>query len=255
MMRPGGRIAYTVQGSGPLVLCVPGMGDLRTVYRFLAPALVAAGHRVAVMDLRGHGDSDAGFEAFDDEALAADVEALLGELGPGVVVGNSMGAAAGVIVAADRPELVEKLVLIGPFVRNPKNAAVMAPLMRVLMLRPWGPAAWRSYLRLAYPGRKPEGFAEHMAAISASLRRPEYWKAFVRTTGTTHAPAEARLGGVRAPALVVMGEKDPDFSPAAEAEFIRGRIGAQVLMVPGAGHYPQAQRADLVSPAVVSFLA
>ena len=35
------------------------MGDLRSVYRFLAPELVGAGYRVATMDLRGHGDSDA----------------------------------------------------------------------------------------------------------------------------------------------------------------------------------------------------
>ena len=241
LARPGGRIAYTVDGSGPLVVCVPGMGDLRAVYRFLAPALVEAGHRVAVMDLRGHGDSDTSFEAYDNEALATDIAALLGELGPGVVVGNSMGAGAAVITSADHPELVEKLVLTGPFVRNPKNAAMMAPLMRALLLRPWGRAAWRTYWKSLYPGRKPEGFGEHQAAIEASLSRPEYWKAFVRTSRTTHAPAEARLGDVRAPALVVMGSKDPDFGdPAAEAEFIAEAIGAQVLMVPGAGHYPQA---------------
>ena len=44
--RGEGRIAYDVQGSGPLVVCAPGMGDLRSVYRFFAPALVAAGYRV-----------------------------------------------------------------------------------------------------------------------------------------------------------------------------------------------------------------
>jgi Na+/H+-translocating membrane pyrophosphatase len=41
--RSGGRIAYDVTGEGPLVVCAPGMGDVRAVYRFLAPALVAAG--------------------------------------------------------------------------------------------------------------------------------------------------------------------------------------------------------------------
>ena len=40
------------------------MGDLRSVYRFLAPALVEARYRVATMDLRGHGDSDATFERY-----------------------------------------------------------------------------------------------------------------------------------------------------------------------------------------------
>lgn len=41
---PEGRIAYDVQGDGPLVVLVPGMGELRTSYRFLVPALVDAGY-------------------------------------------------------------------------------------------------------------------------------------------------------------------------------------------------------------------
>lgn len=74
--RGEGRIAYEVQGDGPLVVCVPGMGDLRAAYRFLAPALIDAGYRVAVMDLRGHGDSDDGFSSYDDAATAGDMLAL-----------------------------------------------------------------------------------------------------------------------------------------------------------------------------------
>jgi alpha-beta hydrolase superfamily lysophospholipase len=56
--RPEGRIGYDVGGEGPLVVLVPGMGDLRSAYRFLAPALRKEGFRVACTDLRGHGDSD-----------------------------------------------------------------------------------------------------------------------------------------------------------------------------------------------------
>ncbi len=42
--RPEGRLAYDVTGtSGPLLICVPGMGELRQSYRLLAPLLVGAG--------------------------------------------------------------------------------------------------------------------------------------------------------------------------------------------------------------------
>src|SRR4051812_49552667 len=93
--RPQGRIGYDVAGSGPLVVCVPGMGDLRSTYRHTVPALVAAGFRVATMDLRGHGDSDATFDSYDDVAAGTDVIALIEHLGgPAVVLGNSMGASA-----------------------------------------------------------------------------------------------------------------------------------------------------------------
>ncbi len=50
-------------------MLVPGMGDLRAGYRFLAPALRAAGYRVACTDLRGHGDSDATFASRDGRTM------------------------------------------------------------------------------------------------------------------------------------------------------------------------------------------
>src|SRR5580700_6375761 len=72
---PDGRIGYDAAGTGPLIVLVPGMGDLRAGYRFLAPALRAAGYRVACTDLRGHGDSDATFPSYGDEETAGDVRA------------------------------------------------------------------------------------------------------------------------------------------------------------------------------------
>jgi pimeloyl-ACP methyl ester carboxylesterase len=53
-----------------------------------------------------------------------------------------------------------------------------------------------------------------------------------------------------------MGERDPDFpDPAAEARLIAGRLNAEVVIVPGAGHYPQAEYPEVVTPAVLAFLA
>src|ERR1700678_2992754 len=77
--RPEGRIAYEVAGEGPLVVLLPGMGDLRAGYRFLAPALEEAGYRVALTDLRGHGDSDTTFASYGDVETAEDVIALIVE--------------------------------------------------------------------------------------------------------------------------------------------------------------------------------
>src|ERR1700724_4813160 len=111
---PEGRVAYDVDGAGPLVVLVPGMGDLRGAYRFLAPPLRETGYRVACTDLRGHGDSDATFASYGDVETAGDVTALIEELGgPATVVGNSMGAAAATLVAAERPDLGAGLVLGG----------------------------------------------------------------------------------------------------------------------------------------------
>jgi pimeloyl-ACP methyl ester carboxylesterase len=248
-----GRIGYELHGEGPLVVCVPGMGDLRSNYRFTVPALVQAGFTVATMDLRGHGDSDASFTSYDDVAAGTDILALVEHLGgPAVIVGNSMGAGAAVWAAAERPDAIAGLVLIGPFVRNPSGNALLGLMFRLLLVRPWGPAMWRSYYRGLYPGRPPADLGEHQRRQMTSLRRK--WRAFVRTTRTDHTPARDRLGVVSAPALVVMGTKDKDWpDPTAEARFIADALHAQLQLVDGAGHYPMAEYPEVVNPTLVGF--
>ena len=197
--RPGGRIGYDVAGAGPLAVLVPGMGDLRAAYRFLAPALRARGYRVACTDLRGHGDSDATFSSYGDEQTADDVAALISELGgPAVIVGNSMAAGSAVLAAAQRPELVSGLVLAGPFVRNPTVSAGRRVLLRVAMAPLWAAISWKSYLPKLYAGRRPADFGEYRDQVVASVRRPGYARAFSLTTRTSHAAAQARLAEVTA---------------------------------------------------------
>jgi pimeloyl-ACP methyl ester carboxylesterase len=254
--RPEGRVAYDIEGDGPLVVLVPGMGDLRSAYRFLAPALRQGGYRVACTDLRGHGDSDATFTSYGDVETAGDVIALIEELdGPAVVVGNSMGAGAAAYAAAERPDLINGLVLVGPFVRNGKTTAMQRVLLRMAMARPWAAMSWNSYLPKLYKGQLPVDFDEYRKTVAASLRRPGYAKSFSLTTRTDHTIAESRLGEVAAPTLVVMGELDPDFpDPHAEAEWISQTLHGSVVMVPDAGHYPQSQQPDITTKAVLSFL-
>jgi pimeloyl-ACP methyl ester carboxylesterase len=257
LVRPEGRIGYEVAGAGPLVMLVPGMGDLRGSYRFLAPALRAAGYRVAATDLRGHGDSDTTFARYGDEETADDIAALIKHLGgAAVVVGNSMAAGAAVLAAAQRPELITGLVLVGPFVRNPSTGALQRLMLRAAMARPWAAITWKAYLPKLYAGQRPADFAAYRDEVVAALRRPGYAKAFSLTTRTDHAAAEAELSRVSTPAMIVMGCKDPDFpDPQAEADWIAAALKAEVVMVPDAGHYPQSQRADVVTPAIVRFLA
>jgi pimeloyl-ACP methyl ester carboxylesterase len=158
--------------------------------------------------------------------------------------------------AAERPDAVGALVLIGPFVREVPTSALKMAMFRLLLARPWGKAAWLSWFKRLYPTRPPQDLDAQRALIRASLSRPGGWAAFVATTRTSHAPAGARLDEVHVPTLVVMGERDPDFSdPAAEAELVARRLRGRLVMVAGAGHYPQAEFPEVVSPAVRSFLA
>ena len=152
--RPEGRVGYDVADDGPLVVLVRGMGDLRAAYRFLAPVLRDAGYRVASADLRGHGDSDSAFASYGDVETAGDVLALVEQLGgPAILVGNSMGAGAAAIAAAQQSDLVSGLVLLGPFVRNGKTSAIQRIMLRVAMAPPRAAISWKAYLPKLYAGQ------------------------------------------------------------------------------------------------------
>lgn len=256
LARPEGRVAYDVDGNGPLVVLVPGVGELRSTYRFLAPMLQQAGFRVATVDLRGHGGSDTTFGSYGDVETASDVVALIETLGgPAVIVGNSMAGGASVIAAADRPELIRALVLVGPYVRNAEVGAMYRLLLRVAMTPLWAGVVWKSYMPKLYAGRRPSDFDDYRDRVVKSIRRPGYAKAFSLTTRVNHDVAETRLGEVVAPTLVVMGDKDPDFkNPSAEAEWIASTLKGSTFMVSEAGHYPQSQQPEITAGAVLAFL-
>ncbi len=157
--------------------------------------------------------------------------------------------------AAESPQLVSGLVLIGPFVRNTPVGAGAMLAFRLALLRPWGVSAWSAYYAAQYPGTKPADLKAHQAKLRDNLRRPGHWRAFTATTHTSHEPAEARLAEVPAPALVLMGDRDRDFrDPEAEARLVAGRLRGRFVMVPGAGHYPQAQFPEVVGREILGFL-
>lgn len=260
LARAGGTISYTVAGEGPLVVAVPGMGDLRGSYRELTGPLVSAGYRVAVTDLRGHGDSTTGFADHGDEATAGDLLALVRELGgPAVLVGNSMGAGAAVIAAAEAPGEIAGVVGLAPFLRNPPAPAAMRAVMpllfRTVLARPWGARFWAGYYRSLNRGRQAPWLDEHVADLRASLRDPAHLREFRRLASVLdHTPAERRIDDVAAPMLQVYGELDPDYDVAVESGWAHDH-GARVLVVDDAGHYPHAQRPEVTVPAVLEFLA
>ncbi|MFD2793354.1 alpha/beta fold hydrolase [Promicromonospora vindobonensis] len=260
--RPDGNIAYSDTGSGPLVVAVPGMGDLRSTYDDVVPALADAGYRVVVTDLRGHGDSDTTFRTHGDDVTGADLLALVEHLdaGPAVLLGSSMGASAAVWAAAERRDLVRGLVLLSPYLRQPGSPAVqraMRVVYRVVLARPWGAAFWGFFYSTITKGRRSPRHAEHVAAVRDTLREPGRLRSFRDlAVALDHSVVEARLPEVQAPALAVVGALDPDFSdPAAELAWVADTIGARGVLVPEVGHYPQHQAPDVVVPAVLEFLA
>jgi len=252
-----GRIAYDITGTtGPLVICVPGMGDLRDEYRFLAQKLSKGGYRVVTMDIRGHGESSIHWSDFTVRGVGNDIIDLIKHMqnGPAVIIGTSMAAGAAVVAAAESPDLVRGLVLIGPFVRGEGNPFVKL-VFRAILSRPWGPANWIKYYSSLYPTHKPDDFAEYTAALRSNLEERGRLEALVKMMLAKKTASEQRLEKVQAPVMVIMGDKDPDFKkPEEEAKWVADKLHGELHMIEGAGHYPHAEFPKITTPMVVNFM-
>jgi pimeloyl-ACP methyl ester carboxylesterase len=263
----GGTLAYEVTGAGPLVVLAHGMGDSREAYRFLAPRLVAAGYRVAAVDLRGCGGSSVGWAGYSRTDIAGDLVALVEHLGgPAVVVGHSISGGAATIAAATAPAQVTAVVELTPFTRaqhlslgDLRVARFRRGMLHLLGTGLFGSVGqWNKYLELAYPGPKPADWAARLEQIDAMLREPGRMKAQQQMGRSGAGDAGAQLGNVRCPVLVVQGTLDPDWaSPRAEGEAIVAALPpglGRLEMIEGAGHYPHVQFPEQVAALVLSFL-
>lgn len=254
----GGYIAYDDSGgNGPIIICVPGLGDLRQQYRFLAPRLKVAGFRVVTMDVRGHGQSSVDWPDYSAASVGADVVSLIHLLGAKKVyiVGNSMAGAAAVWAAAEIPGAVAGIVLIDPFVREMPPSVFLNAFLKVATLRPWGPSFWSMYYGSLYKSSPPSDLPAYRDALVANLKEPGRIEAVKAMIFASKSPCEARIPKVRAPVLVMMGSQDPDFdNPATEAKWVADHLHGKKLMIAGAGHYPHVEYPDIASAAIVAFI-
>ncbi|MFD1722329.1 alpha/beta fold hydrolase [Amnibacterium endophyticum] len=262
-----GTIAYDLTGTGPLVVLAHGMGDSRHSYRFVVPELVAAGFRVANMDLRGCGESTATWPGYSRTDIAGDIAALIRHLGgPAVIVGQSISGGAATIAAATAPDLVTGIVELAPFtrkqsmdlvglLRNRHHRSATMQLGRVMTSGSL--SGWLRYLDIAFP-TKPADWPEARERFITELSRPERMAALRGMTKTTPADAGAQLPNVHQPVLVVEGSADPDWAdPRAEGERILADLPAgvgELVVIDGAGHYPHTQTPDELLAALIPFL-
>ncbi len=260
-------IAYELSGEGPLVVLAHGIGDSRHSYRFIAPALVAAGYRVANVDIRGCGESSSGWNGYSRTDIAGDLVAVLHSLGgPAVIVGHSISGGAATIAAAAEPGLVAGVVELAPFTR--RQSVDLGGLFRrrdyrtgtvqlAKVLLSGSVKAWLDYLDLAVPA-KPADWDHESARIQAAVSRPGRMAVLRAMMKTSPADAGAQLPNLQRPVLIVEGSADPDWTdPRAEGERIiadlPGGVG-ELAVIEGAGHYPHTETPDELLALLLPFL-
>ena len=209
-------------------------------------------------DLRGHGESSVPWDEYTVPATGQDILDLIAHLdaGPAHVIGTSFAPGAAVWAAAQKPEAIRSLTLIGAFVRTPKPTFMTGLTQNVLMRGPWRVTMWGTFYKTLYPTRQPDDFAEYLNDLKINLREPGRFEAMKALAFVSRDPTEERLEKVTAPSLVIMGTKDPDWpDPVAEAKFMQEKLSAELVLIEGAGHYPQTEMPEKTTPAILEFLA
>jgi len=249
-----------VEGEGePLVFLHGLLASSASWQHVLAGA--SRGRPAIAVDLPGFGCSDRPWP--HDYTVAGQARSLLRFLDVrgirrAVLIGNSLGGAVALFLAAEHPERVSALVLVDPATpqaRIPWTArALRAPLAGeaalALALRPFV-AVWLKrglYARASRVTDREIDDAWRPLKVRGTRRAA---LAAIRTDPTPYRGLEAR---VRVPTLVIWGERDRLLT-AREAESVRSRIpGARLVLIPDAGHLPQRERPEAFAAAVSDFL-
>jgi 3-oxoadipate enol-lactonase len=248
-------LGYRLHGpeGAPVVVLSNSLGTTQELWERQLPTL-AERFRVVTYDHPGHGTSWLPEPPITVESFGRSLLGLLDELGVDRVsiAGVSLGGMVGMAVALEAPERVERLVLscTSAYLGPPEGWAARARTVRsdgmeaiadmvlgrwftpeLVLAEPETPARFRAML-VETPA---EGYARCCEAIGA-------WD------------ARDRISAIDAPVLVIAGDDD-GATPVEHAELIASRIsGARLVVLEGAAHLANVERADAFTAAVLEHL-
>lgn len=225
---------------------IHGSGDTAHVWDALVARL--PGLACVSLDLPGRGESQSQPipEHLSVADYAASVRAELERRGVSDVclVGHSLGSAIALRLAADAPELVRRVVLVGGGAR----LRVLPALLEDARER--SEQAQRELLDAAFA---PEHAAERDALRAQPVKlAPSMLYRDLAACDTFDMMAE--LGGIAQPTLVVTGEQD-QLTPPKYAVYLRDHLpNASLVLIPGAGHYLPVEEPDALADAITRWL-
>jgi pimeloyl-ACP methyl ester carboxylesterase len=266
-------------GDGPPMVLVHGLGGSSVNWLAVGAAL-ARDHRVYAVDLPGFGRTPPGKSPPTIRSFRRTVARFVEEVArvPSVLVGNSMGGLISLGVAARRPELVSRLVLVGaalpraPGTRNDPRVLLTFVLYMV-------PGAGELFLRRRWATRTPEQESDEILELctvdarrippdvleahhqlarerrSMTWANPTFLAAARSMTPRLLFPRRVRrwIESVRAPTLLVHGAKDRLVPVASSQQACRARSDFRLEVLDDVGHVPQMEAPDRFLAAMRAF--
>lgn len=243
--RDGVKIHYEIAGEGPTVILTHGYSASAAMWRSNVPALVEAGYRVIVWDMRGHGQSDSPEDPalYSADLTVGDIDALLDAAGAktAIVGGMSLGGYMTVAYHLAHAGRCEALMLIDTGPGFKKDEAREA----------WNASANKRADDLLARGedalsKSPEARmqTQNFAGLANAARG---------MLAQSSAAAINSLPDIAKPTLVVVGENDAPF--IAASDYMAKKIpNAKKAVIPNAGHAANVDNPADFNAAVIDFL-
>lgn len=254
----GFKIHYVEQGNGPAVVFAHGFLMDHTMF---APQFedLPEHYRCIAWDMRGHGFSDCPPGPWSMQDTVVDMIHLIGDLNadPCHFVGMSWGGMIGVRIALQREDLLRSLVLIDTSAdaEDPERVPLYESFRQQIAEEGLGDELVDATLPVFYGERF---IADDPAGVGAHRVRAKEMPREALTNGldalTTRSSVVDRLAEVRVPTLVVHGREDAAIPVAKAEETATGIPGAELLVVPGAGHTTPLEAPDEVNRVLADFL-
>jgi pimeloyl-ACP methyl ester carboxylesterase len=231
-------------------------------------AALAREHRVFAVDIVGFGRTDKPEVVYTFELMADFVIDFMETMGidKASLVGNSMGGAISLTVAAKTPKRVEKIILVDPVGLGRGQSPVMRlmalPVIGNVLTKPSRKGVLRQMQLCLYdPSQARDDFIDRLTAIGALPGNQRSFLSLLRVTSNILgvkkgivADFSARLKKIKAPILMIWGRQD-QILPLADGEAaVQKMANGRLHVMDRAGHLPQIDKPEEFNATVLDFL-
>lgn len=247
-------IRYEMEGDGPDVVLIHGLGQRLEEWRWQKESLRQNGYRVLTYDLRGHGESEWRDEEVTIHTYANDLNRLLQSLAieKAHLVGLSMGGAVAQAFYRAHPDKVQSLVLAATFSYFPEEIKQASIASRTAYINQGKMEELAEIIASrSYTENAPIELIENARKIIAANDPKAYHASMI---ASVNADSRDILAEIKVPVMIMVGEGDLT-TPVECSQYLHQQItNSQLVVLPGARHIVTQEKAEECNQLSLTFL-